>query len=53
IIHVDSIYRAAHLIPVYGKQFLHHSINLRNSYDSFRTFYVNKYADHYAFELAS
>ncbi|KAG1889010.1 uncharacterized protein F5891DRAFT_1131907 [Suillus fuscotomentosus] len=53
IIHVDSIYRVAHLIPVYGRHFLCHDINLHNSYDSFRTFYVNKYADHHAFELAS
>ncbi|KAG1759774.1 hypothetical protein EDD22DRAFT_782075, partial [Suillus occidentalis] len=53
IIHVDLIYRAAHLIPVYGRRFLHRDINLHNSYDSFRTFYVNKYADHHAFELAS
>ncbi|KAG1845610.1 hypothetical protein C8R48DRAFT_750725 [Suillus tomentosus] len=53
IIHVDSIYRAAHLIPIYGRHFLRHDINLHNSYDSFRTFYVNKYADHHAFELAS
>ncbi|KAG1884617.1 hypothetical protein F4604DRAFT_1878656 [Suillus subluteus] len=44
IIHVDSIYRAAHLIPIYGRRFLHLH---------FRTFYVNKYADHHAFELAS
>ncbi|KAG1901072.1 uncharacterized protein F5891DRAFT_1128178 [Suillus fuscotomentosus] len=53
IIHVDSIYRVAHLIPIYGRHFLRHDINLHNSYDSFRTFYVNKYADHHAFELAS
>ncbi|KAG2123012.1 hypothetical protein BD769DRAFT_1629093 [Suillus cothurnatus] len=53
IIHVDSIYCAAHLIPVYGRQFLHRNINLHNSYDSFHTFYVDKYADHHAFELAS
>lgn len=53
IIHVDSIYRAAHLIPIYGRHFLRHDINLHNSYDSFRTFYVNKYTDHHAFELAS
>ncbi|KAG2133624.1 uncharacterized protein EDB93DRAFT_1093202 [Suillus bovinus] len=53
IIHIDSIYRMAHLIPVYGRRFLYHNINLHNLYDSFRTFYVNKYADHHAFELAS
>ncbi|KIK35056.1 hypothetical protein CY34DRAFT_17283 [Suillus luteus UH-Slu-Lm8-n1] len=35
IIHIDSIYRAAHLIPVYGNQFV--SLNLRHyqTYDSF------------------
>ncbi|KAG1846538.1 hypothetical protein F4604DRAFT_1884154 [Suillus subluteus] len=53
IIHVDSIYHAAHLIPIYGRRFLHRGINLHNSYDSFCTFYVNKYADHHAFELVS
>ncbi|KAG1738088.1 uncharacterized protein EDB91DRAFT_1237791 [Suillus paluster] len=53
IIHVNSIYRVAHLIPVYGRRFLHHGINLHNSYDSFHTIYVNQYADHHAFELAS
>ncbi|KAG2142346.1 hypothetical protein DEU56DRAFT_939653 [Suillus clintonianus] len=53
IIHVDTIYRAAHLIPVYGRRFLHRDITLHNSYDKFRTFYVNKYADHHSFELAS
>ncbi|KAG2121944.1 hypothetical protein DEU56DRAFT_926912 [Suillus clintonianus] len=53
IIHVDTIYRAAHLIPVYGRRFLRRDITLHNSYDTFRTFYVNKYADHHSFELAS
>ncbi|KAG2743052.1 hypothetical protein P692DRAFT_201841927 [Suillus brevipes Sb2] len=53
IIHVDLIYRAAHLIPVYGSQFI--SLNLWHyqTYDSFQKFYVNKYADHHAFEIAS
>ncbi|KAG2046349.1 hypothetical protein BDR06DRAFT_985622 [Suillus hirtellus] len=46
IIHIDSIYCAAHLIPVYGTHFFHYS------YDSFRFYYVNKYADHHAFKIA-
>ncbi|KAG2072657.1 hypothetical protein BDR04DRAFT_1012771, partial [Suillus decipiens] len=53
IIHMDTIYHAAHLIPVYGRCFLSCDINLHNSYDRFRTFYMNKYADHHAFEVAS
>jgi hypothetical protein len=53
MIHVDTIYCVAHLIPAYGRRFLHCNINLHNSYDRFWTFYVNKYADHHAFELVS
>lgn len=52
VIHVDSIYRAAHLIPVYGAQFVSHDLKYYQSYDTFRTYYVNKYADHHAFEIA-
>jgi hypothetical protein len=52
IIHVDSIYRAAHLIPVYGARFISRDLKFHHSYDSFRFYYVNKYADHHAFEIA-
>lgn len=53
IIHIDSIYRAAHLIPVYGTQNISRNLKHYNSYDAFRAFYVNKFADHHAFEIAS
>ena len=53
IIHIDSIYRAAHLIPVYGKHFVPTHFQPHHSYDGFRLFYVNKFADHHAFEIAS
>lgn len=52
IIHIDSIYRAAHLIPVYGTCFISRDLKFHYSYDSFRFYYVNKYADHHAFEIA-
>ncbi|KAI6098291.1 hypothetical protein EDD16DRAFT_1768168 [Pisolithus croceorrhizus] len=53
VVHIDTIYRAAHLIPVYAT----HNIDSRDikphcSYDMFHSFYVNKYADHHAFEIA-
>ncbi|KIO01474.1 hypothetical protein M404DRAFT_28773 [Pisolithus tinctorius Marx 270] len=53
IIHINVIYHAAHLIPVYAA----HNINTRDikphdSYDTFNSFYVNKFADHHAFEIA-
>ncbi|KAG1867516.1 hypothetical protein C8R48DRAFT_599508 [Suillus tomentosus] len=46
IIHIDCIFCAAHLIPVYGANFIAHGTNLHDSY------YVNKYAYHHAFEIA-
>ncbi|KAG1724326.1 uncharacterized protein EDB91DRAFT_1269275 [Suillus paluster] len=52
IIHVDAIYRAAHLIPVYGTEFLPRGFKYYDSYDAFRAYCVNKYADHHAFEIA-
>ncbi|KAG1737112.1 uncharacterized protein EDB91DRAFT_1347909 [Suillus paluster] len=53
VIHIDTVYRAAHLIPVYGSDFIPDSLKYYHSYDAFRSFYVNKYADHHAFEIAS
>ncbi|KAI6016525.1 hypothetical protein EDC04DRAFT_2577382 [Pisolithus marmoratus] len=55
IIHIDTIYRAAQLIPVYASQ---HgtdpaSIKPNESYDKFQFYYVNKFADHHAFEIVS
>ena len=52
VIHIDAIYRAAHLIPIYGPSFVSRAIRFYHSYDAFGAFYVNKYADHHAFEIA-
>ncbi|KAG1886571.1 hypothetical protein F4604DRAFT_1877832 [Suillus subluteus] len=51
IIHIDCIFRAAHLIPVYGNNFIPREITLHNSHNMFHAFYINKYADHHAFEV--
>ncbi|KAG1739717.1 hypothetical protein EDB19DRAFT_1895443 [Suillus lakei] len=53
VIHIKTVYCAAHLIPVYGFEYIPHSLKFYHSYDSFRSFYVNKYADHHAFEIVS
>jgi hypothetical protein len=53
VIHIDTIYRAAHLIPVYGPDFIADNIEYFHSYDAFCSFYINKFADHHAFEIAS
>jgi hypothetical protein len=53
IIHIDSNYRAAHLIPIYGPQNVSGNLKHYNLYDVFQAFYVNKFADHHAFEITS
>jgi len=52
VIHVDTIFRAAHLIGVCGEGFLPRGFSMDHSLGAFRSFYVNKYADHYAFKIA-
>ncbi|KAG1791957.1 uncharacterized protein BJ212DRAFT_1283203, partial [Suillus subaureus] len=52
VIHVDSIFRSAHLIPVYGTELLPTVIKSHHVLDIFTLFYVNKYADHHTFEIA-
>ncbi|KAG2059973.1 hypothetical protein BDR06DRAFT_1062827 [Suillus hirtellus] len=53
IIHIDTIFRAAHLLPVFGTVPLSPSIKFHHVLDIFKLFYVNKFADHHAFEIAS
>jgi len=53
IIHVDTICRAAHLIPVYPSQFIRRSLTMHDTLDVFREFYVNKFVDYHAFQIAS
>ncbi|KAK6981199.1 hypothetical protein R3P38DRAFT_3333863 [Favolaschia claudopus] len=52
IIHVDTILRAAHLVGIYGEHFLPRHFPFSESLDSFKAFYINKYADHHAHEIA-
>jgi hypothetical protein len=55
VIPLDSIERAAHLIPVYGYQeaFLPKALTPSTSLDDFEHYYVNRFADHHSFEIAS
>jgi hypothetical protein len=52
VIHLDTIFRAAHLMPVYGDKFIPPHLSFTQSLDAFRAYYVNKYIDHHAFEIA-
>ena len=52
VIPLDSIYRAAHLIPVYhGVGKLPRNLSADNSLNHFCYYYVNKFANHHAFEI--
>jgi hypothetical protein len=52
IIHLDSIVRAAHLIGVYGEEPVPENLSPDNSLGAFHSYYVNKFIDHHAFEIA-
>ncbi|KAG1904171.1 uncharacterized protein F5891DRAFT_1126616 [Suillus fuscotomentosus] len=53
VIHIETVFHAAHLIAIYGSEYIPHSLKFYHSLDTFGSFYVNKYADHHAFEIAS
>ena len=51
VVHVDSIVRAAHLLPVFrGDAAVPRQANFSHALDIFCAFYVNKYIDYHAFE---
>ncbi|KAF9007427.1 hypothetical protein BDQ17DRAFT_1388955 [Cyathus striatus] len=52
IIHVDSILRNAHLIPVYGHGFTPAHLTASDTLHSFTLYFVNKYADHHSHVVA-
>lgn len=52
IIHLDSVLRAAHLMPVHCDKPVNPALLHTDTLDTFPFFYVNKYIDHHAFEIA-
>jgi len=53
VIHLDSIIRGAHLLPRFPSNTqVYREINYTQTLDVYRSFYVNKYIDHHAFEIA-
>ena len=51
IIHIDSIVRAAHLLPVFGPECVSRTLSFTDTLNTFTKFYVNKFVDHHAFEI--
>ncbi|KAI0313865.1 hypothetical protein OF83DRAFT_1208258 [Amylostereum chailletii] len=50
--HLDTFLRSAHLMPVYGDGPLPTDFHYTYSLDAFNSYYVNKYIDHHANEIA-
>lgn len=51
VVHMDTIFRAAHLLPFFGRDPVPSTYSCSNSLDKYAMFYVNKYADHHSFEI--
>ena len=51
VIHTDCILRGAHLIPIFGRDYVPLELHFSDSLDAFAGFYVNRYIDHHAFEI--
>jgi hypothetical protein len=52
VVHIDSVVRGAHLLPVYGPAFIPHELHYSETLHAFRAYYVSKYADHHMHEIA-
>jgi len=52
IIHLDAVVRASHLLPIFGDGPVPRTLAFTDTLNTFNRFYVNKYIDHHAFEIA-
>ena len=50
VIHIDSIFRAAHLLPIFDTTPLPRTLNYTATLDSFQGFYLNTYIDYHTYE---
>ena len=48
VIHLDTIARGAHLLPMYGSGYLPKDFHYSVSLDVFKSYFVNHYIDHHA-----
>ncbi|KAF7288608.1 C2H2-type domain-containing protein [Mycena indigotica] len=52
VVHLNTMLRSAHLIPVFGTRAIPTDLRYYHSLDAFDAFHVNKYIDHHANEIA-
>jgi hypothetical protein len=53
LIHLNSVLRGIHLLPVHKKRPVVETHSFSRSLDNYRRFYVNKYIDYHAFETVT
>ena len=53
IIHIDSIARAAHLLPVFGSSFIPEELHFSDALDVYRAYFVNNNVNHHCNEFLS
>ncbi|KAK0434113.1 hypothetical protein EV421DRAFT_1909618 [Armillaria borealis] len=51
VVHLNTFFHAAHLIPDYGDKAVPVEFSYEYSLNCFHIFYMNKYIDHHAFEM--
>ena len=51
VVHIDSLFRRAHLIPVFGRRFLLQKLHISHCLDLFSALYVSHYVDHHTDEI--
>ena len=51
VIHTDTIFRAVHLLPFFGKKTVPRKLTPDTSLDHYEKFYINRFADHHSFEV--
>ena len=52
VIHLESILRGAHLVGIAGSSFIPYELDHTNALKAYNTFYVNKFVDYHAHEIA-
>ena len=50
VIHIDSIFRAVHLLPIFDDTPLPRTLDYTQVLDSFKGFYINTYIDYHTYE---
>ncbi len=53
VIHIDCIFCAVDLVPIFGSSFVPDDITHNNSLDYVKGFCVNRFIDHHTFDIAS